>query len=375
MHVALTPEQEEIGGVVRAFGERVYPAAELLRIAGAGPVPDLPTWGRMARELGLAGIAVTEAHGGFGGRLLDAVVVSAALGRVLAPVPFLSTAVLSAALLGAADGELPASVLEGIAAGTVVVAVARDDAPHAPVAARAETATTASLTGVKRFVVDGAAAGAFLVAAEGEVHLVDAGAPGVDATVVDFHDRTRQLAEVRFTDAPAQHLTFGGEPAADVLERVVVRACVVLAGEQLGAAERCLELAVEYAGDRRQFGRPIGSFQTIKHMCADAAVDIEAARWAVLHAAWMADEQPASVWNAGRAAAVQCAEAAARAARTLVQVLGGIGFTAEHVAHLYLKRAHAASRMLLRPEDHLDALAAALRLQAAEHDLSVAGVA
>jgi alkylation response protein AidB-like acyl-CoA dehydrogenase len=372
MDLALSTEQREMQAVARSFCERHYPRRRLLARVVAGEVPDLDGWRRMGEELGLAGIGVPEAAGGFGGSLLDAAVVAEELGRSLAPVPFFSTAVLATELLAKASDTPSAVTLRAIAAGGCVAAVALHEAVDRSGSAAPIPSTEAEpgsgrwvISGVKRFVIDGACADHILVAAEGaagpELFLVARDAPGLDVELTETLDCTRPLSDVAFRDVPAVPLVCD-EPAAAVLERALCRAAVVLAAEQLGGAQRCLELAVDYAKQRRQFGRPIGSFQAVKHMCADVAVAIEAARWTMYRAAWLADEEPDSIWTDGRSAVVCCAEAFELAARTTVQVLGGIGFTAEHEAHLYLKRAHSTRYLLAGPDEHLDALADALGL-------------
>jgi alkylation response protein AidB-like acyl-CoA dehydrogenase len=214
-------------------------------------------------------------------------------------------------------------------------------------------------------VIEGAAAGLLVVAARGEAGtLLVALTPdheGVEVVNRPTMDRTRNLAMLEVnTSVTEEAVIVGAEGGAAALARVLQRGAILLAAEALGGAQRCMDIAVEYAKVRVQFGRPIGSFQSIAHKCADMLVKVESARSAVLYAAWAADSGGDDLLSVSSLAKSYAAEAYYRVAGSMIQVMGGIGFTWEHEAHLHFKRARASQQLLGSTEHHREQLAAML---------------
>jgi alkylation response protein AidB-like acyl-CoA dehydrogenase len=375
---------------VRRYVERYSPEARVREVIDASTsATDLDLWRGMARDLGVQGLAVPEERGGAGVHWTELMLVFEELGRSLACVPALATLALAVpALRFSGDDAAVAAHLPGIASGDSVatLAVTEPDGRWAPDAVLCGAAPVAAggwrLDGVKAFVPHGCAADLLVVAARTasgvSLFTVDGDAGGLTREPMTTLDPTRPLARLSMTGVSA---TLVGAQGAGwpVVDRVLDVAAVALAAEQVGVAERCLELSVAYAGTRSQFGRLIGSFQAIKHRCADMLVDVEAARSAARHAATClaavdpteltepagpnpADPTGGSVagpaagsvagpaerteWACAAAMArLCCGEAAERVTRETIQVHGGIGFTWEHPAHLYLRRA-TSSRLL-----------------------------
>jgi alkylation response protein AidB-like acyl-CoA dehydrogenase len=366
MDFADTPDQTELRSVVRAFAAR-HATPEQVRTAMASPDGyDPKVWQRLSAELGLTALAVPESLGGAGAGPGEVAVAVEEFARVLLPSPYLSTAVAAlvladavssgsgaaggagvVGLAGAASGAggrvgLGAGVgaaeryLPGLADGSVIGALALD----ADV-----TAADGTVTGVARNVVDGAAAGVLLVRAGDELLAVAAG----DAVVEPLGtlDQTRRQASVRFDGAPAV-------PAGPV-EPAIALQRVLLAAECAAAAEHCLDVTVAYLMNRRQFGRPIGSFQALKHRAADLKVAVTSARATARAAVWTAASDaapPAGLAALAPLAALHCARTFVQVAGEMIQLHGGIGFTWEHEAHLYLKRAKS-TQLLLGPTSTL----------------------
>jgi len=311
-----TPEQAALRETVRDFCRR-----------HAGP----GAWDRLTRELGLAGLAVPECHGGAGAGLAEVAVAVEETGRVLLPVPYLSTALAGAVLSegGAACGDGGAAeFLPGIASGALRAAF---------VLGGSLVAADGRLTGVAQHVLDGAEAGLFVVRAGDALFAVRA----ADAVVTPAGtlDQTRSQATVSFHGAPVVPAGCAAGRAEDLLR-------VMLAVESAGAAAHCLDVTVGYLKARVQFGRPIGAFQALRHRCADLAVEVASAR-ATAYAAVRAAASPAGSPAASSAelavlgplAKRHCVDVFWHAAAEMIQLHGGIGFTWEHEAHRYLKRA------------------------------------
>jgi len=387
---AFSPEQEELRRTVRQFLDKTSPETEVRRLMATEPGYDADTWHRMADELGLLGLAIPEAHGGAGAGCTELGIVAQEMGRALFCGPFLSTAVLAAtALLEAADDAAQRRWLPAIAAGELIATVAipgtlpSGGEPGSAVAARRlagpdpRAAEGWVLDGTAGFVLDGHVADLVLVpAVTGEgmsLFAVRGPAPGLARTLLPAFDATRKYARLDFAATPAILLGADGG-AAPALARVYDLGCVALACEQVGVAERALDMARDYALLRTQFGRPIGSFQAIKHKLADVLLELEAARSAAWFGLWAADARPelraADVRPELRAADARpdqlpvvasiaqatCSAAAYLATAENIQVHGGIGYTWEHPAHLYFRRA-ATSRMWLGdPAGHYERL-------------------
>jgi alkylation response protein AidB-like acyl-CoA dehydrogenase len=266
-----------------------------------------------------------------------------------APVPFLATAVLAPVVLAAAGSPAQrAEWLPRIASGELCVGVAAGERfARAPGVRR----DGARLRGRSMFVADAGAADAFLVAAGDELAVVERGAPGLEVVLLRHVDLTRRSAELVFDGAPVADWIGGGSGgAARALERALAAGRVALAADLLGAAERCLERAVAWAGEREQFGRPIGSFQAVKHLCAEMAAELEPARSLVWFAAHSFDAEPGQAPVLAAHAKAHLGEVASFVARTALEVHGGIGFTAENDLHLWFKRIVASRAMLGAPD-------------------------
>jgi alkylation response protein AidB-like acyl-CoA dehydrogenase len=325
---------------------------------------DPAVWGQMARQLRLAGLALPGEYGGDGFGLTELGVVLEEMGAALACSPFFATVVLAAqALLASADQAACARYLPGIAEGriTATLAAAEGNASWDPamVAARAErTAAGWRLSGKKSYVIDGAIADLVLVVARSTagpgLFAVDRGAPGLRAEPMTTLDPTRPMAALTFDQVPAVLIGAEGQ-AGRLMSRVLDLACVALAAEQAGGARRCLEMSAGYARTRYQFGRPIGSFQAVKHKCADMLVRVELAEATAREAVRLADEAAAEPGVAAEFAVaaatahICCSQAYLFAAAENIRVHGGIGFTWEHPAHLYFRRAKSCELLFGGP--------------------------
>lgn len=357
MPYVLTEEQESFRASLRRFLETHSDEDAVRRLAESRTGYDAEVWRQMADQLGLQAIAVPEEHGGFGLGQRDLSLAFEEMGRVLYGGPYLATVALAVnALRASGDTAACATHLPSIASGerTATLAFTEEDGDWdaATIRTRARRADGEyRLDGVKSFVLDGVVADLLLVLATTDagpsLFAVDAGqaGDGLERTELPRLDLTRRLARIELSDVPA---TLVGEDGSgrDVVERTRAWAGVALAAEQLGGIQRCLDMAVDYAKQRVQFGRPIGSFQAIKHKCAEMSLRLEAARSAVLYASWCADEQPESLAEEASVAQAYCSETYSSAAAEMLQIHGGIGFTWEHAAHLYLRRAKSSELFL-----------------------------
>ncbi|SFW84979.1 acyl-CoA dehydrogenase family protein [Amycolatopsis australiensis] len=335
-----TGEAAALRDAVRALlTRRSGPAA--VRAAMESPLGyDDKLWSTLCEQIGVAALAIPEHYGGAGAGLAEACVVLQELGRTLTPAPMLGSAVLCGeALLRTGNDEACERLLPGIAAGTTLAALAWSDADFSP----GLTASPAGLDGRAHYVLDGDLADVLLAVARTAdgAGLFEVPLDGVRRERVTTLDPTRRLAVVDFAATPARRLDTGG--FALQLRRLLDTAVVAVAAEQVGAAARALELTVGYTKQRRQFGRPIGSFQALKHRMADVHVHVEAARSA-LYAA-IVDGDPEAVMTAK----VVCGEAFSHAAAEMIQLHGGIAITWEHDAHLYFKRAHGTALLFGDP--------------------------
>ncbi|MCL1593103.1 MAG: acyl-CoA/acyl-ACP dehydrogenase [Actinomycetia bacterium] len=312
---------------------------------------DRDTWRNLA-EMGVIGLHVPEVYGGAGYGFVEMAVVFEELGRRVTPVPLVSSFVASTAILAAATEEQRSSLLPSVASGDVVATLAVfEDAHGQPGDSMTTTATRRDggwvLTGSKRFVTDAPVADLFIVAAnvDGGVGLfaVSVDNEGVSVEPVPSLDGTRPLGTVTLSAAPlGTDAYLGGQPSPNAIREALDAGVVALAQEQVGGAQRCLEMSVEYAQSRYQFGRAIGSFQAIKHMCANMLVAVEHAKSVAWHAARSLDDPEEALIAVPLAKSV-CSDAYLLVAGDAIQIHGGIGFTWEHDAHLYFKRAKSTS--------------------------------
>jgi alkylation response protein AidB-like acyl-CoA dehydrogenase len=312
---------------VRTLLDKRASAADVLRRLESDEPVDTGLWAALA-EMGCAGLAVPESLGGAGASWQEAAVVAEELGRAVAPVPYLGHAMAVAALLAAGDEELLPALAAGERTATLVVPF--------PTMAGSPAAGTGSVADARTanvlLVLTGSGAGAELVAIE---------ASAATVTPVLSLDMTRPLADIVFDPSGGGRVVARGEAAEAALEHALRVGTMLLAAEQVGLADRVLEMTVSYLNERRQFGRIIGSYQALKHRCADLWVSLTQARAVARYAAVCVATDADDAAVAVALAKAFCGPMALRTAEEGVQLHGGIGFTWEHPAHLYLKRAAA----------------------------------
>jgi len=374
MNFAFSEEQEQLRDAVRRFMETKSASEDVRRLMETTDGYDPAVWAQMANELGLQSLAIPEEFGGQGFTFVELGIVLEEMGRVLLCAPYFSSVVLAAnAILNAGTDAQKAELLPGIAAGETIAALAFTE-PNGKWDADGITMEAVgggdayTLTGTKHFVIDGHTADTVVVVAreagttgeDGIGFFVVAGdAAGLTRTPLATMDQTRKQARLDFAGVAATPLgTVGaGWPA---LSKTLDQAAVAMANESIGGAQKCLEMAVEYAKVRVQFGRPIGSFQAIKHMLADVYVDNESAWSAAFYGAWAVDHAPHEVPMVAPLASAFASDALLTAAETNVQVHGGIGFTWEHDAQFPVRRAFGSRQLAGAPDGHRDRIAEAL---------------
>jgi alkylation response protein AidB-like acyl-CoA dehydrogenase len=379
MNFALDDEQQRLRDTARAFLATHSSSAAVRAAMTTERGFDPALWRRLGAELGWPAVIVPEEHGGLGLGQIELMVLMEAMGAALLCAPFFSTVCLAAnALVVGGTPAQQAEWLPGIAAGDTTATVAhaepegRWDADGLQATARVDGGDVV-LSGRKSFVVDGHTADLLLIAArapgsrdrEGvQLFVVPASTPGVRRRVLATMDQTRRLAEITLDDVRVPKAAALGDGAAgwDTLATTLDLATVALAAEQVGGAERCLDLAVAYAGERQQFGRPIGSFQAIKHKCADMLVRVEAARSATYYAACTAAERSPELPVAASLAKAYCSDTYFQCAADSLQVHGGVGFTWEYDVHLYFKRAKSSESLLGDATHHRERVARHLAL-------------
>ncbi|MEN3221469.1 acyl-CoA dehydrogenase family protein [Mycolicibacterium porcinum] len=353
-----TDEQAQLRTAVRKFCADNFDEQTVRTLMESEPRFDPKVWARLGAELGVLGLAVPEADGGAGGTLVDQAIAVEELGAALACGPVFGTVLLAIpALVAASAGPVRDELLGALAEGTRTAAFAVPDRAGAfdPATVNVAVAEDGSLTGTVERVVDGGVGEVLLVAATGPggiaLYAVEAADPGVQRTPLVTLDLTRPQATVSLSAAAAQ-LVAGPDEAERVITHAFQVGSALLAAEQVGAAQHLLDLSVEYAKSRLQFGRQIGSFQAVKHRLADCLVDLEHARSATYHAVWAltdGTDDPALAVSIAQAIA---SAAFAKVAADTIQVHGGIGFTWEHQAHLYFKRATTDAALLGSAEAH-----------------------
>jgi alkylation response protein AidB-like acyl-CoA dehydrogenase len=366
MNFAFSEEQEELRRITRQFLESKSPESEVRRLMDTDEGYDEKVWGQMANELGLQSLIIPEEFGGQGFSFVELTVVLEEMGRALLCAPYFSSCVLAAnALIHSGDDAAKQAHLPGIASGETIATLAFTE-PNGKwdesgiEATATKDGDSYALSGTKMFVLDGAQANLLIVAAKTDagtsLFAVDPAASGVTRTNLATMDQTRKQAKIELDGAAGTLIgTDGGGWAT--LERVLDLAAVALAAEQVGGAQKVLEEAVQYAKDRVQFGRPIGSFQAIKHKCADMLLEVESAKSAAYYAAWCASELNDELPSVASLAKAYCSEAYFHAAAENIQIHGGIGFTWEHPAHLYFKRAKSSELLFGDPTYHRELLA------------------
>ena len=366
MNFAFTEEQEELRKTVRSFLDAKSAESAVREQMETENGFDAAVWSQMGEQMGLQGLIVPEEFGGSGYSYVELGIVLEEMGRSLLCAPFFSTVVLAAnTLIHSGDDNAKKTHLPGIASGETIATLAFTEPSGKWDESGITTEATASgdgwtISGTKMFVLDGHTANLIIVAARTgkgvSLFAVDGGASGLTRTALSTMDQTRKQAKLEFAATPATLIgTEGG--GWDVLSRVLDLAAVGLAAEQVGGAQKVLDMAVEYAKVRVQFGRPIGSFQAIKHKCADMLLEVESAKSAAYYGMWCAAELNDELPSVASLAKAYCSEAYFHATAENIQIHGGIGFTWEHPAHLYFKRAKSSELLFGDPTYHRELLA------------------
>jgi alkylation response protein AidB-like acyl-CoA dehydrogenase len=335
MNFAFNDEQQAIKSAAKEMLAARYPLEEVRRLAEDERGFTDEQWSELA-GLGWPGIFVAEEHGGQGLGVVELVILQEELGYALAPSPFFSNAAAGLILQAAGDDSQKETWLRPLAAGEKRGTLALWDEDGGP--SLDETTLKADgdrLTGTKVMVADAATAD-FLIVREAErPYLVDAGADGITITATPGIDTTRKLHRVELDGVEAEPLSANGAE----LDRATDAIPAALAAESVGVAQRAMEMAVEYAKDRKQFERPIGAYQAVSHRCAQMLLEVEGARSVTYYAAWALDNEPETAPLAASMAKAYASDAGWRVTASSLQVHGGIGFTWEHDLHFFLKRA------------------------------------
>lgn len=366
MNFAFSEEQEELRRVVRQFLDDKSPEAAVREQMDTERGFDDAVWAQMGEQMGLQGLIVPEEYGGMGYSYVELIVVLEEMGRSLLCAPYFSTVVLGAnTLIHSGDDAAKAALLPGIASGETIATLAfteesgRWNEDGITVEATDDGGQW-RISGTKMYVLDGHTADLVIVAARTangvSLFHCPGDADGLTRTPLATMDQTRKQARLEFDNTPVSLIGAEGD-GWPVLERVLDLAAVALAAEQVGGAQMCLDTAVQYAKDRVQFGRPIGSFQAIKHKCADMLLEVESAKSAAYYAGWCAAELNDELPSVASLAKAYCSEAYFHAAAENIQIHGGIGFTWEHPAHLYFKRAKSSELLFGDPTYHRELLA------------------
>ena len=366
MEFSFTAEQDQFREILARFLRVKSPSTAIRADMESELGYDPSVWKQLCHELGLTGVHIPEAHGGAGYGPVELGVVMEEQGRALLCSPYLSSAVMAGyAILFAGNDDQKKAFLPGIADGSTLATFAISE--HAGLWREDDINLTAtvsggnfSLSGNKRFVVDGLSAGLFIVAGRlptgVSLFTVKADAEGLKRTPMSAMDPTRKLAEIAFSDVPAALLGAEGNAKLDAIYNAVL---IAFANEMIGGAQAMLQSAVEYAKLRVQFGRTIGSFQALKHRFADLMVEIELGRAAAYQAAQQMSEGK-DVTAAASMAKAAGSDVYLHAARECIQFHGGIGFTWENDTHIWFKRAKSSEVFLGTPAEHRERMLQAM---------------
>lgn len=366
MQYTFTTEQREFRAVLRRFFGQTSPPSVVRRLMDTDKGWDTALWRDLNTQLGVSGVHVPEAYGGMGFGFVELGIVLEEMGRALVCAPYFSSVVLAtSAILNGADEAQKQALLPGLVAGDTVAALAftepngQWDQDGIETTAH-QTGSRYRLSGVKSFVIDGHTADLLIVlgrrpGSAGQsgpsLFAVRGDAAGLTRTSLQTLDPTRKLARVEFADVEAE-LLGAPELAAGPLAKTLAQAAAMLANEMVGGAERLRESALEYANLRVQFGRPVSSFQAMKHKQADMLVDVELARSAAYQAAQAAADDRADLPALASLAKASASEAYLQTAIHTIQIHGGIGFTWENDTHLWFKRAKSSEVLLGDPTWH-----------------------
>jgi alkylation response protein AidB-like acyl-CoA dehydrogenase len=366
VNFAFSEEQEELRNIVRQFLEAKASEAAVREQMETEQGYDPDVWKQMAEQLGLQSLTIPEEYGGQGYGYVELIVVLEEMGKTLVCAPYFSSVVLAAnTLLQSGDDAAKKEHLPGIASGETIATLAFTEPSGKWDESGIEATATGSgdswkINGTKMFVLDGHTANLIIVAARTpkgvSLFAVDGDAAGLTRTPLATMDQTRKQAKLELDGVEGKLIGAEGK-GWDVLSTVLDLAAVALAAEQVGGAQRCLDMSVEYAKVRVQFGRPIGSFQAIKHKCADMLLEVESAKSAAYYAGWCASEMNDELPAVASLAKAYCSDAYFHAAAENIQIHGGIGFTWEHPAHLYFKRAKSSELLFGDPTYHRELLA------------------
>lgn len=350
MQFGLSESQKILKDNARRFCSVECPISEVRRVMETDTAYDVSLWTKMADQ-GFTGIIFPEEFGGLGLGKVELILLLEEMGFALVPGPFFSTVVLAGSVLdGCASAEQKKKYLEPICSGqarsTVVLSVD-------PSGADGKIAISNNrLTGRKLFVPDAAVADFMVVVGSSGVFVVEKTAPGISVVPIHSMDLTRKQYAVEFNNTPAEKLANSGG-----WMRPLDLATVALAAEMVGGMQRTLDITVQYAKTRKQFGRPIGSFQAVQHQCADMYLETESSRSAVYYAAWTIEENAPDAAVAASIAKMYSSDACRNVGNHGIQVHGGMGFTWENDLHLYYRRAKASETMLGDATHHRERIA------------------
>lgn len=374
MEFAFNEEQEELRSAARAFLAD-HSSSEQVREAMQSELGyDPEVWKRIGAELGWPSVIIPEEYGGLGLSTVELVALMETMGGALLCAPFFSSVCLAGnALMVAGTEEQKAEYLPGIAEGRTLATLAHTEpngrwGPEGIETVARRQGGDYVISGCKRYVLDGHCAELLITAARREgtageegisLLAVPADAAGVERAALPTMDQTRRQAQIELRDVrvPASALMGNEGEAWPALSKTLDLAAVALSAEQVGGAQKCLDLSVEYAKERVQFGRPIGSFQAIKHKCADMMVRVEAARSASYYAGCVAAEDAEDLPQVASLAKAYCSDAYFHCAAESIQIHGGVGFTWEYDVHLYFKRAKSSEIFLGDPAYHRERVA------------------
>ncbi|MFV0297756.1 MAG: acyl-CoA dehydrogenase family protein [Hyphomicrobiaceae bacterium] len=370
MKFSFSDEQKEFRSFVRRFMEDKSPTTAVRKLMETDRGVDTDVWRQMSQELGLTAVHIPEAYGGQGFGISELAITVEEMGRALLCSPYFGTTVLAATaiLKGGTEADKKA-LLPAIASGETIATLAYTEpsglwGSNAIAMTAIANGSTHKLDGVKSFVLDGHWADIIVVAARRpgttgddglSLFTVKGDAPGLTRERLETADATRKLARLTFKGVEAQLLGQEGNAAGALRETLDV-AAICLANEMVGGAERLFESAIDYAGLRMQFGRPIASFQSLKHKAADMLIDVELARSAAYYAAAAADEGDPEVSALASLAKSGAADAYMQTAIHTIQIHGGIGFTWDNDTHLWFKRAKSSEVFLGTSEYHRERL-------------------
>lgn len=374
MNFAFTEEQEELRKGARSFLENYSSSENVRALMETDTGYDTEIWGRIGMELGWPSLIIPEEYGGSGFTYVELIAVMEEMGRALLCAPFFSTVCLAGnALLVAGTEDQKKEHLPGIASGETIATLAyteqngRWDADGVTAVAKKDGGDYV-INGTKTYVLDGHTADLLVVAARAEgtsgaegvsLFVVPSETAGIERRKLNTMDMTRKQAEITLSDVrvPAAGLMGGEGEGWESMTKILDLASVALSAEQVGGAQKCLDMSVEYAKVRVQFGRPIGSFQAIKHKCADMLLEVESARSASYYAGWAAAEDNEELPVVAPLAKAYCSDTYFHCAAENIQIHGGIGFTWEHDCHLYFKRAKSTEIYLGDATYHRELLA------------------